>query len=163
MAATLSAVLARQDVVGHYTWGETTVGDLVTRPVPRRLWSGKPEVPRTRLVKKLWPSQFATGNANPEFSTLLYFYLDLGTLGVIIGMAAYGVLFRLLYEWFLAGATSLWVQVLYALTVPFVVIGMRDSPTDTFMRFSLVVVPLIVILLVARRYGAAPGGEASNA
>lgn len=122
--------------------GGASVGDFVTRPIPRELWSNKPLSPREKLISHVWPAEYAHRVANPEFSVLLYFYLDFAILGVIVGMAAYGVIARGLYEYFRTHHDNLVVRLMFALSVPFVVIALRDSPVDTFARGIFIFLPI---------------------
>lgn len=139
MAPVLAAAVGVIPARLHYTYGTTVLGDLVTRPVPRKLWPDKPLPPRDKLIATLWPKEKTT--INPEFSVLLYFFWDFGFPGVVLGMALFGVLARGLYEYWLEHRRSSAVQVVYALALWFLVIGLRDSPVDTFVEFVFVVVP----------------------
>jgi hypothetical protein len=135
LAAALSVIPSRLD----YTYGRTIFGDLVTRPVPRKLWTDKPRPPRDKLIAALWPRERAS--INPEFSVLLYFFWDFGIAGVVAGMALLGIAARGLYEYWLAHHGSAAVQVVYALALSFLVIGLRNSPVDALVEFVFVVVP----------------------
>jgi hypothetical protein len=159
MAATLAAALTVIPERLPHTYGTTIFRDLLVRPIPRPLWSGKPEVPRNELKAVLWPREYANGALNPEFSALLYFYWDFDLLGVVVGLVAYGVAARWLYEYFLRHPEHLSVQVFYALALWFVVIGLRDSPVDTLRRAAFIVVPLWVLFRLARSSARAQGAE----
>jgi len=151
MAPVLAAALTQIPKKLHYTYGRTIFGDLVTRPIPRALWSGKPIPPRDKLIASLWPVERTKGGINPEFSVLLYFFWDFGIPGVILGMAAFGVAARALFEYFLRNRRSTGAQLLYSLALWFVVIGLRNSPVDTLVPFMFVVFPAWVALRVAFR------------
>jgi hypothetical protein len=151
MAPALGAALAVIPSNLHYTYGGTVIGDLVLRPVPRGLWNDKPLIPRKRLIARLWPIEDAKGTINPEFSVLLYFYWDFGPLGVVAGLLLYGLIARLFFEYFNRHRSRLPVQVLYSLALPFLIIALRDSPVDTFIRVAFVVLPALLIFRVAER------------
>jgi hypothetical protein len=159
MAATLAAALTVIPERLSHTYGTTIFEDLVVRPIPRPLWSGKPQVPRNELKAVLWPREYANGTLNPEFSALLYFYWDFGLLGVVVGLAAYGVAARWLYEYFLRHREQLYAQVFYALAVWFVAIALRDSPVDTLMRAAFILAPLWVLFWLARSTARSQGAE----
>ena len=141
MAPVLAAALSKIPSTFHYTYGGTIVGDLVSRPIPRALWSDKPEPPRDRLIASLWPVERKKGGINPEFSVLLYFFWDFGVPGIVVGMALFGLSARALFEYFQNYRHSTAAQVLYSLALWFIVIGLRNSPVDTFVEFVFVVFP----------------------
>ena len=160
MAPALAAVLqVIPDEVG-YMEGGGTVGDLLTRPIPRQLWSAKPLSPRETVISHVWPREYRAGVANPEFSVLLYFYLDFALPGVIVGMACFGIMARVIYEYHRAHPRNSAVSLIYSLCLPIIVFGLRDSPVDTFVRAVFLVAPVIVILRYASIDGrpAAPRG-----
>jgi hypothetical protein len=128
MAPVLAAALTQIPNELHYTYGGTIFGDLLSRPVPRALWDEKPVPPRDKLIASLWPIERQKGGINPEFSVLLYFFWDFGIPGVVVGMFAFGVAARALFEYFLKHRYTPAVQVFYALALWFVVIGLRNSP-----------------------------------
>jgi hypothetical protein len=156
MAPVLSAaLLVIPEELGH-TYGTTILGDLVARPVPRGLWEGKPIPPRHRLIATIWPIEYERGSINVEFSTLLYFYWDFSIPGIFLGLAAYGLLARFLYEFLLRHHRDLYVQVLYSLALWFVVIALRDSPVDTFVQAVFVLVPVWVVFRIGRTKARVP-------
>jgi hypothetical protein len=148
MAPVLAAGLSQIPSKLHYAYGRTIFGDLVSRPIPRALWSEKPVLPRQRLIASLWPIESKRG-INPEFSILLYFFWDFGVPGVLAGMFLFGIIARALFAYFLAHRHDLSVQVLYSLALWFVVIGVRNSPVDTFIQFVFVVVPVSLAVRIS--------------
>ncbi len=73
-------------------------------------------------------------------------------IGVAVGLALYGLLARLLYEYFLLHRARLDVQVLYALSLWFLVIALRDSPVDTIVNLTFVVFPAWLVFRVAGKF-----------
>jgi hypothetical protein len=146
MAPALAAVMSAIPTEIPRTWGMAVFGDLVIRPIPRALWHDKPLAPREQVIATLWPAEYSTEGmklANPEFSILLYFYLDFGLPGIAGGMALFGLGARVAYEYFRRfGATSTPVRLLFSLFVPFLVIALRDSPVDTIDKAAFIVLPL---------------------
>lgn len=151
MAPALAAALAVIPEQLHYTYGRTIFGDLLIRPIPRALWKGKPVPPRDKLLTRLWAVESRSDTPQSAFSTLLYFYWDFSVAGVAAGMLLLGIGARLLFAYFLRQPSSLAVQVLYALALWFVVIGLRDGPVDTFIRAMFVVFPAWVVFRIAAR------------
>jgi hypothetical protein len=142
-----TALLIIPEDVPH-TRGGALFGDLLIRPVPRQLWAGKPVEPRRRIIQTLWPGQF---HLRPEFSVLLYPYLDFGLMGVAIALAAFGVAVRTLYQYYLRYSQVFGAQLLFAVALPFIVIAARDSPVDTLARAAFVILPLWFILSLGSR------------
>jgi hypothetical protein len=151
MAATFAAALEVIPEKLPFEFGRTTVGDLVVRPIPRTLWEGKPEPPRRTLIATIWPVEYSRGSINPEFSVLLYLYWDFWIMGVAVGLAFYGVVFRFLYEYFLRNQGILVMQVFFSLSLWFLVVAVRDSPVDMLASFSFTALPAIAIFAVARK------------
>jgi hypothetical protein len=140
LAAALTVV---PDPVGH-TWGMSSLGDLVTRPIPRALWQGKPLVPKFQIVRALWPEGFANHSANPEFTPLLVFFMDFSYPGALLGMFLYGVVARAVYESYRRRPDSIRSQLIFAMFVPFVIMAVRDGPVDTFVRGVFLFLPILV-------------------
>lgn len=152
MAHALAAAMSVAPSQIPRQYGLSTFGDLLFRPVPRAVWPEKPRTPRQQVITELAPGRFAAGQANPEMSALLTPYLDFGVLGGLI-LAFYGVVARALFVWFKRSNASIAGQLLLALCLPFTVLGLRDSLTDTTMRLVFVVGPAILAFAVATRSG----------
>jgi hypothetical protein len=152
------------DDLGH-RWGGATVGNLVTRPIPRELWESKPLPPGQEVVRTVWPQHYPS--LDPAFSPLLVLYWDLALPGVALGMALFGLLARLLYAWFLLHRHELGAQLLFAASVWFVVIGARNDPVDTIVLAAFLVGPVAAIVIVAstaatRTFSSEPDDTTAN-
>jgi hypothetical protein len=150
MAPALAAALSVIPERLPHTYGRTIFGDLLLRPLPRALWPEKPQPPRRKLIATIWPVEFQRGTINVEFSALVYPYWDFGLLGVLAGLMAGGILARYLYEYLLVRGSTMHGQVLFALALWFVVIGLRDSPVDTVVRGVFVLSPVWLMYVLAR-------------
>jgi hypothetical protein len=149
MVLALSAALTVVPEELHHRWGGATLGNLVTRPIPREVWSGKPRPPGETVVATVWPHLYP--GLDPAFSPLLVLYWDFGIPGVALGMALFGIAARTLYEWFLRHRRALAAQLTFAIGVWFVVIGVRNDPVDTIVLAAFVLGPAIVITLASTR------------
>lgn len=135
----------------HHTYGRGTLGDVLLRPVPRAIWPGKPPPPREAVIQALWPRAYASRAASPEFSTLLYWYLDGGPIGVFVGLFLLGLLSRAAFESFMSNADLMMPRLLYAVLLLLLVSLLRDSPTDALARAAFVAVPIWLIFRLSRR------------
>jgi len=136
----------------HYTYGKTIFGDLLVRPIPRALWSDKPDPPRNKLLAHLWPRESNRGSINAEFSILAPLYWDFGIPGAIVGMILFGAGARTLYENFIARNRSISGYLFYAVAFWLVVVGLRNGPVDTLITSVFVLGPLATLYaLDARR------------
>ncbi len=147
LAAALTVVPQRID----YTWGASSLGDLFIRPIPRALWPAKPLIPRGRVSTMLWGRLYTQGTANPEFSVLLYPYMDFGLPGVLLMMILLGVLARAGYEYLKRHQDSLSVALLFSVALPMLVMAVRDSPVDIVARAVFWVLPIYLAFRWASR------------
>lgn len=130
----------------HSSVWRACAGRGITRRPPRGLFSTT-FIPKTIKERA---AHIMRGTINVEFSALLYFYWDFGVFGVVVGLLAYGVLARYLYEYLLVRAPTLYGQVMFALALWFVVIGLRDGPVDAFVRGWFVLAPVWLVFALAR-------------
>jgi hypothetical protein len=147
MVLALSAALTVVPDELPHRWGGATVGDLVTRPIPRELWAGKPLPPGEKVVSTVWPQYYPA--LDPAFSPLLVFYWDFGLPGVALGMALFGVLARCFYEWLLRHRGRFGAQLIFSMGLWFVVIAARNDPVDTIVFASFLVLPVVAVVIVA--------------
>lgn len=142
MAPVLAAALHVVPSRLHHRYGAVVLGDLVLRPIPRPLWAGKPEPIEAQLVEALWPN---LPGAHPSFTPLLFFYWDFGVPGVVVGMALFGLICRVLWEWFRRHDEALSAQLIFAMGLWMIVPGVRDDPVDTIVLASFMMLPLILV------------------
>lgn len=124
--------------------------DVITRAVPRPLWPDKPLGMNNTLVNTLWPKHFAASRASAAFSVLGPLYLDSGYIGVALGMFLIGVVLAGVWKWYCYFSDNLNAILIYSLGLPFVVILMRGTITDTLARMLFIVVPLILVMWFSR-------------
>jgi hypothetical protein len=149
LAGALQAVPSRLG----YRYGGVVFGDLAHRPIPRALWKSKPHPPATQLVGLVWPVAQTRGHFDPAFTPLLFFYWDFGFAGVIVGMAFYGLLARILYAYYAERRENIVAQVLFAAGTLYLVIGLRFDPVLVIVHWVILFVPLIAIFYAGARSG----------
>jgi hypothetical protein len=130
----------------HHRYGGATIGDLVLRPIPHQLWAGKPDTPGHEVTAKVWPVARTTGDFDPAFTPLLYFYWDFGLPGVFVGMALLGIAARALYEYLLRHARSVLARLVFAAGLWYLVIALRFDPVSVFVWGVIVFAPLVAVL-----------------
>lgn len=152
MAPGLAAALTVLPSQVEHTYGGATVGDLAFRAIPRSVWPEKPRPPREEVVSVLWPQSYRAGVANPEFSVLFAWYADAAIIGVVLGLALYGAIARMAWGYFNANELSLATRLAYAAFAPSIVMALRDTPTDSFVRMLFSVAPILAApFIVGRR------------
>ncbi len=147
--ALAGALIVVPDRLG-YRFGGATFGDLLVRPIPRQLWPDKPEPPGHQIAVEVWPVAVATGGFDPAFTPMLSFYWDFAVFGVLLGMAAIGVLARALKEYLAAHIESFAAQLIFAAGLWFLVVALRHDTTLVAVWGLVVFGPLLVVLRLAR-------------
>lgn len=161
MAPALAGALQAVPSRFGYAYGGTIFGDLLRRPVPRSLWADKPEPPGNQLVAVVWPVARELGNFDPAFTPLLFLFWDFGVVGVLVGMALYGLAARVVLEVYNRDRASSIAQALFASGTLYLVIALRFDPVFALVHWMIIFVPLLAIFRpkpVARRAEAAPSG-----
>jgi oligosaccharide repeat unit polymerase len=132
-----------------HTYG-TATAHVFVHPIPRLLWEGKPRPGDEILTRELF-FEPRINFAPRQYSPLANFYMDFGYAGVFAGMAVLGLLARTHYAYFTLNATNPAVQIFYAATLPFWVVMLRGSISDTSARLFFVIPPLLFGFYLARR------------
>ena len=155
MAPALAGALSVVPEQLPHRYGAVTLGDLARRPIPRQLWAGKPDPPGQEVVALVWPVARETGGFDPAFTPLLYFYWDFGLLGVLGGLAAFGLVARSAYAYFRQYEGNLGVQIAFAAALWFLVVAVRQDPVSVVVEATVVLVPIAVIFRLAspRKHG----------
>jgi O-antigen/teichoic acid export membrane protein len=121
----------------------------LSRPVPSELWPGKPTPPDDRVNEALWPDRYDTTSYLPTFSALGELYADSGVIGVVAGMAVFGVALRAAAEYIRSNANSPLAQILFALMLPMLIVYLRGNAGDTLGRALFLVAPILLVPLLA--------------
>jgi O-antigen/teichoic acid export membrane protein len=148
MAPLLSVAVSKVPSTYGFMDGAAS-GEILVHWVPRALWAGKPRQGDETLSRKLF-YETRISQAPRQFSPLANFYLDLGLVGGLVGMALLGLMARAHYEYFIHNITNATVQLLYAATLPFWIVLFRGNLTDTAGRLVFIVPPLLLGIYLGR-------------
>jgi hypothetical protein len=129
-------------------------GEILIHPIPRMLWNDKPRPGDEILARTLFVER-GINLAPRQFSPIGNFYLDFGFIGAALGMIVLGAVAHTHYEYFRLNSANPAVQVVYAATLPFWIVLLRGSVTDTAGRLLFVLPPLLLGLYMARSTGEA--------
>jgi hypothetical protein len=89
------------------------------------------------------------GAATVAHSVVGNFYYDSAMIGVALGMLAVGAGLRLLYAYYLADRDNDQVRVVYASTLPLVIVLFRGNLPDTLARALFTVAPLLIVFVAS--------------
>ncbi|MDB4916566.1 MAG: hypothetical protein JWM95_4210 [Gemmatimonadetes bacterium] len=147
---TFTAVLtAVPDFFGHV--GMLPFYYLFLIPIPRFLWHAKPEPSWIRMVGPAigTPEAFVAGAAFPSFGE---YYMALGWTGVVAGMLLFGILLRVLWEWYRTDRFDPARQAIFAICYVWTLqVIIRGYLAQIVMEFCFFVLPAIVAMVIARR------------
>lgn len=132
-----------------------TLETVLTRPIPRILWSNKPRQAEDIINNELFGNEI--GAAGVALSVLGGFYYDSGYVGIFLGMGLIGIAFRALYEYLLKNPTNDVVRLFYASALPLTIVLMRGNIPSTlsWALFTSVPLPVLAIMSARRRKGSA--------
>ena len=153
MAPALAGALQAIPSELPHRYGRVTLGDLALRPVPRRLWEGKPETPTREITATVWPGAVEEGGFDPAYTPMLFLYWDFGLPGVFVGMALLGLLARALFAYLGRHRENLVAQLVFAAGLCFLVVALRHDPVSVIVWWIVIFVPLIGIFWLADRRG----------
>lgn len=121
---------------------------LLTEPIPRFLWSGKPVGPPVSLFD--W---WDYGNPIGISVTLPGAgWFELGWLGVVIWCGLWGWVLGRLYQKFVTGSQSTLSVAVYLVSLAMMVLAYRDGALLTVAKSSLWYMGPILVVWLARRY-----------
>jgi hypothetical protein len=126
-----------------------TISDVAVRSVPRPFWPAKPLESNDAVVNALWPVHYAATRASPAFSILGPLYADSGWITVVAGMLIIGVALATLRQYFEAHRRALPANMVYAISLPLVVVLLRGTLPDTLSYVLFTIVPLLVLMRIA--------------
>lgn len=128
------------DLTGTYDYFIHNL-QVLTEPIPRVLWSGKPVGPPIRMF-----NYFDYGNP-VGFTVSLpgQGWANLGVFGVVIWCAFGGALWARLYNWFMEGPQGRFQVAIYCVMLPIAVQWFRDGTLLSLIKFPLfLMLPVLI-------------------
>jgi hypothetical protein len=101
------------DMPAHlqFQWGRTWL-NLLTLPIPSKLWTGKPAILEGHVFGKIYFDE--SGGRPPGYAGVLY--MNFGYLGIVPGFALLAIFHKFLYRYLRNNRTNGMAVCLYALT-----------------------------------------------
>lgn len=127
----------------------SVVLNFLAYPLPGQLVD-KPPAAGTYVVEDIFPP---TGPVRASFNPALFgdFFADSGWISSLIYCFLLGIGVRILWEYFRRNESSKGIQIVFAATLPMLIILIRNSFTDAVARSLFEVGPLILCLIVCSR------------
>jgi hypothetical protein len=121
---------------------------IVAKPIPSRLWKGKPKDADELLNDALFPSE--TSRASSSTGIVGSFYLAGDVLGVFFGMLFLGLLLRLPWEYWRRYPESSTAQLFLCASLMFIPIVLRSGLSDTIVRVVYAFGPIFAAVAICR-------------
>lgn len=127
-----------------------TIGSILVGPIPRRLIGTKPQSGLEHVTSDLFP---ATRTARASFgpSWLGDLYDDAGWLSVVLFCFLIGVGIRFIWDYFRANSDRAGMQMVFAATLPMLIVLVRNSLTDVVARSVFMILPVVLCMVVCSR------------
>jgi len=139
-----------------------TALSVITGPIPGKVIGKKPKPGAVHATDYLFPNN----KRNAIFVPSLFgdLYQDWGIPTVVFYAFIFGIFMRFVWEYFLRNKHSEGMQIVYAASLPLLVILMRDNFSLTLGRALFLILPLILCLILCAkdRGGQAPAPAASG-
>lgn len=155
MAPALAILLNDLGSAIPYQYGKSYL-NLVAKPIPRSIWSGKPIEFDTQIMRILFPKYAASG-VGFAFSAISEPLVNFGVFGVVLFFVAIGFLNRLNFENLVTGNSTIRIF-LNAWTSAFMFVMIRGNLSVDFQRafFPLASGLIVLYFLYARDKTASP-------
>ncbi len=118
--------------------------------IPRKILHNKPPAAAQFVIDRLFPYTIQT---RASFNPAVFgdFYADDGWVTIVLYGIIVGIVIRFMWEYFKRYEDSEGVQILFAATLPVLVIMVRNSVVDSFARSLFLSGPLLLCLIVCSR------------
>jgi len=119
----------------------TIYARIPLHPIPRLLWPDKPPLFVSSWDAFLYQSRIGWGASESLLGDL---YIQMGLLGVVIGMVAAGVLWRFFFAYLQKAPTSGFMQLFYAVAIGNVPTFVVQSAISAFWKWMPLIMPSVV-------------------
>ena len=128
-----------------------TLLSLAAYPLPRKLVGSKPPAAGQEVIDRLFPNP--NSDVRASFNPALFgdFWADDGWVTIVLYCFAIGIAVRFMWEYFLRNRSSEGMQIVFAQTLPILVIMIRNSAVDAIARSLFLSGPLFLCLIVCSR------------
>ena len=124
--------------------------EAALRPIPRAVWSEKPDAASTQLMRVLWPDLYAV-RVGLAFSFFGEPYLNFGLPGVVVISSLFGVAWRSLWEYWHRQPKNVVAIGILAISWPFLIVYMRGGIAVDYQRQLIALVPFVALAWLAAR------------
>lgn len=138
----------------EFQYGKTLL-PLLTTPIPRTLWPGKPITVPGTIAMAYWPDEWLDSGTTHPPGLLGEFYINLGGPGCFLGMMGFGYLYARFRGSALQSSSHPLQVTRYAVLlalIPHYVRGEFVSPTIMYATFALPLWVFQRLALVERKY-----------
>jgi hypothetical protein len=122
--------------------------------VPRFLWPDKPVIPIGRWISETYAPYGYLTESNLAATWIGEFYLNFGLLGIMGGMFVIGVVLRLLNDSLMRRRTTILMQVLAAILIATLMMGIQEAVVRSVTIPILLILPIFVVHYLMRIIGA---------
>lgn len=149
MFDSLNAVVAMIPERLPYQHG-SLIKDPLIRAAPSALWPGMPRESNAVVMRNMDRERFDDANSAAATSIVGYLYYDSGYITVVGGMFSLGIALAILWQVYVRSPAAVTTQLLYAATVPLIIVLIRGTLPATMTHGAFVLIPLYAIIRFAR-------------
>ena len=117
-------------------------GRILIHPIPRLVWPDKPPLFVSSWDEFLFRTGISWGASDSVLGDL---YIQMGLLGVLIGMFLAGVLFKFLFAYLMRAPSAPFMQLFYAVAIGNIPSFIIQSGISAFWKWMPVMIPGILV------------------
>jgi len=123
---------------------------ILVQPIPSVLWKAKPLLQNTYFMKMVLPESYEGGQNLPP-TILGDFYMNFGSVGIVICMFLLGVFVRGTYLWFKNNERGILPQFIYAFVLTMIIFLPIGQITQWIVQLLILILPTIFVLEMSKR------------